>query len=596
VLVELSVVEQRYRAVLEVLAGSSKTAVAQRFGVSRQAVHRWLGWYAVFGLAGLADRSHRPASHPLQTPASVEAAVCELRRAHPRWGPRRLEYELGVRGCPGPVPSRSTIYRVLLRQGLIDHSPRGRSRASYRRWQRDAPMQLWQLDIVGGVFLTGGAECKVVTGVDDHSRFCVLAAVVSRPTGRAICAAFASALVAYGVPDEVLTDNGKQFTARFGRPHGGEVLFDRICRENGIAHRLTAVRSPTTTGKVERLHLTLRRELLDGHEPFADLVAAQAAVDRWRADYNIVRPHQSLDMATPVSRFTPAPAVPADGLEVRLPAGLTSVSSAEPAEAVGEDPKQAPPAPLGLAVEIDRVVPASGNLAVRGQQFWLGPDRAGTRVTLWADTTVVHLLIGGRRLKSLASRLSVDDLRRLLADGGRPAGPPPIPSFINTGPGLGYVGAVEVERLVNAVGCISVAGRSVPIGTPLAGRRVTLRLDGTLLQVIDDRILLRSLPFPLTSAQLAGIRGSRPAGPAPRPAAELLRVERRVSCRGAIMVAKQRIHVGIQHAGKTVAVEVDDGTFTVQHGPEVLLVVGRTSRKEVARFKARKPEGPRKIV
>ena len=168
VLVELSVVEQRYRAVLEVLAGSSKTAMAERFGVSRQAVHRWLGWYAESGLAGLADRSHRPASHPLQTPASVEAAVCELRRAHPRWGPRRLEYELGVRGCPGPVPSRSTIYRVPLRQGLIDHSPRGRSRASYRRWQRDAPMQLWQLDIVGGVFLTGGAECKVVVGVRPH--------------------------------------------------------------------------------------------------------------------------------------------------------------------------------------------------------------------------------------------------------------------------------------------------------------------------------------------------------------------------------------------------------------------------------------------
>jgi hypothetical protein len=169
-------------------------------------------------------------------------------------------------------------------------------------------------------------------------------------------------------------------------------------------------------------------------------------------------------------------------------------------------------------VGIDRVVPVSGNLAVRGQQFWLGPDRAGTPVTLWADTTVVHLFLRGQRLKSLASRLSADDLRRLLADGGRPAGPPPIPSFINTGPGLGYVGAIEVERLVNAVGCISVAARSVPIGTPLAGRRVTLRLDGTLLQVIDNNgdagILLRSLPFPLTTAQLARIRGSRPAGPA----------------------------------------------------------------------------------
>jgi Integrase core domain len=461
-------------------------------------------------------------------------------------------------------------------------------------------MQLWQLDIVGGVFLTGGAECKVVTGVDDHSRFCVLASVVPRPTGRAVCAAFAAAPVEFGVPDEVLTDNGKQFTARFGRPQGAEVLFDRICRENGIIHRLTAIRSPTTTGKVERLHQTLRRELLDGHEPFPHLTAAQTAVDAWRAEYNTTRPHQSLDMAIPASRFSSAPAVSADGLELRLPAGLTSVPAVDPVEPISEDSKQMPSAPLGLAVEIDRVVPASGNLAVRGQQFWLGPDRAGTRITLWADATVVHLFLGGQRLKSLASRLSPEDLRRLLADGGRPAGPPPIPSFINTGPGLGYRGAIEVERLVNAVGCISVTARSVPIGTPLAGRRVTLRLDGTLLQVIDNDgdagTLLRSLPFPLTAAQLARTRGSRPAGPAPRPTAERLRVERRVSCRGAIMVAKQRIHVGIQHAGKTVTVEVDDHTFTVQHGPDTLLVVGRTSRKEVARFKARKPEGPRKIV
>jgi transposase InsO family protein len=127
-------------------------------------------------------------------------------------------------------------------------------------------MQLWQLDIVGGVFLTDGTECKVVTGVDDHSRFCVTATVVVRATGRAVCLAFAEALRRYGVPDEVLTDNGKQFTDRFGK--GGEVLFDRICRDNAITHRLTEPSSPTTTGKVERFHGSLRREFLNHSEPF----------------------------------------------------------------------------------------------------------------------------------------------------------------------------------------------------------------------------------------------------------------------------------------------------------------------------------------
>jgi hypothetical protein len=87
-------------------------------------------------------------------------------------------------------------------------------------------MALWQLDIVGGAFLADGTEAKVVTGVDDHSRYCVMASVVARATRRAVCLAFAAALRQFGVPAEVLSDNGKQFTDRFGK--GGEVLFDRI--------------------------------------------------------------------------------------------------------------------------------------------------------------------------------------------------------------------------------------------------------------------------------------------------------------------------------------------------------------------------------
>ena len=99
-------------------------------------------------------------------------------------------------------------------------------------------MRPWQLDIVGGVLLTDGTEAKVVTGVDDCSRFCVLATVVARAPGRAVCLAFVAALRRYGIPDEVLTDNGKQFTDRFGK--GGEVLFDRDLpgqRDHPSAHR-----------------------------------------------------------------------------------------------------------------------------------------------------------------------------------------------------------------------------------------------------------------------------------------------------------------------------------------------------------------------
>ena len=158
--------------------------------MSRQTLHSWLARYRDGGLGGLVHRSHRPVSCPRRADAEVETAVCELRRHHPRWGPRRIRHELGTKGCPGPVPSRMTVHRILVRHGLIDPTVRKRRRADYRRWQRDAPMQLWQLDIVGGVMLADGVECKVVTGVDDHSRYCVIAAVVPRATGRAVCRLF----------------------------------------------------------------------------------------------------------------------------------------------------------------------------------------------------------------------------------------------------------------------------------------------------------------------------------------------------------------------------------------------------------------------
>jgi len=135
-------------------------------------------------LDGLADWSHRPHAHPAQTSPEVEAAICELRPTHPRLGQRRIAFELGRYGCPGPVPSVSTVYRVLVRHDLLDAVPHRWPRADYRRWQRVVPMELWQLDIVDGIRLADGSATKIVTGVDDHSRFCVIATVVRTATGR----------------------------------------------------------------------------------------------------------------------------------------------------------------------------------------------------------------------------------------------------------------------------------------------------------------------------------------------------------------------------------------------------------------------------
>jgi transposase InsO family protein len=379
VLRELTVAEQRFNAVMEVLRdGLTVIEVADRYGVSRQAVHSWLGRYRTGGLDALADRSHRPRRCPHQMPAELEARLCELRRRHPHWGQRRLAHELARVGVD-PPPGLTSIYRALVRNGLIQPRSRRRPKADYRRWERDRPMELWQLDVMGGVWLASAQELKVVTGLDDHSRFCVMAGLVERANARSVCRIFAAALARYGAPEELLTDNGKVFTGRLG-PHPSEVLFDRICREQGITHRLTGIRCPTTTGKIERFHKTLRTELLTGRR-FDSLHHAQQVLDDWVDDYNTHRPHQGIAMVVPAQRFQPATA------------SLTP----------GGPPQPARPATLS-PTEVTHRVSASGLIGVCYQQVSAGRHLAGQIVTVRLHPTVLQVFFAGQLIRTVPRR------------------------------------------------------------------------------------------------------------------------------------------------------------------------------------------------
>jgi transposase len=194
VVVELGVVEQRDRAVLEVINdGATVTGVARRHGVARQTVHVWLRRYAAHGRAGLVDVASKPRSCPHQMSPVVEARVVEVRREHPGWGSRPIGHRLGQEKVD-PVPGRSSIYRCLVRHGLITPQARRRTRSDYQRWERSRAMELWQMDIVGGVRIAGGSEAKIVSGLDDHSRCWVSARVVARVTARPTCDALGVAM------------------------------------------------------------------------------------------------------------------------------------------------------------------------------------------------------------------------------------------------------------------------------------------------------------------------------------------------------------------------------------------------------------------
>ena len=383
--------EQRYQAVLAVISdGLSISQVASKVGVSRQTVHAWLARYEAEGLEGLKDRSHRPDRCPHQMPAAVEAAVLELRRSRPYWGPRRLVFELAKRKV-APVPSESAVYRALVRAAMIDPATRDRRSRKWKRWERGAPMELWQMDVVGGFPLADGTSAKALTGIDDHSRFCVSARLMARERTRAVCDGLRAAIAAYGAPVQILTDNGKVFTGRFNHPPV-EVLFDAICRENGIEHLLTQPRSPTTTGKIERLHRSMRAEFLADAKPFSSLKVAQQALDEWVEYYNSSRPHQSLNMDTPAARFVPA---------------VADSAPAPPRAAAGPD--------RSGGDWISRRVSANGVVSVSWQQVSVGRHYAGSRCDVHVDGDLLRLWVGEELVKT-AARTSDGPVRKKKAE------------------------------------------------------------------------------------------------------------------------------------------------------------------------------------
>jgi len=467
VLVELGVVGQRYRAVLEVLEeGAAVTGVAGRYGVARQTVHEWLARYANDGgLAGLADRSSRPQACPHQMSAVIEAQVVKLRVDHPGWGPSRIVWQLERAGIE-PPPGRSSVYRALIRRGLIVPGKRRRRREDYRRWERGRSMELWQMDVMGRVHRASGVEVKVVTGIDDHSRFIVCAAVVAAATARPVCQALAGALRRHGIPEQILTGNGKVFTARFGRGPG-PVMFDRICADNGIRHLLTAPYSPATTGKVERLHKTMRREFFTPKDQmFATIPELQAALDSWVAEYHTERPHQGSGGQPPIERFRLA--------NRSLTAGGSAAAPAPPAPA-GPAPAKHPPG-------VSRWVNAAGKISLAGFSYRVGPADAGEPVEVVVAGGLADIRHAGVVVATHAQRLRADQADRAprarVARRARDA-----------------TAGLTVTRLADGAGVVSFAGTPYRCGRHRAHTAIEVSIVAGSVQLAKDGKVIRVHPI-----------------------------------------------------------------------------------------------------
>jgi len=280
--------------------GANISALCRHYGISRKTGYKWLGRYAAQGGIGLVDQSRQPHHRPAQTGAEVEALVVAARQAHPAWGGRKLKRWLENQGYTAlPVPS--TITAILRRHGLLDpveslkHQP-------FQRFEMDTPNALWQMDFKGYFPLADGRLCHPLTVLDDHSRFLVGLRACPNETRATVQLHLTDLFRAYGLPQRMLMDNG----APWG--YADYVPYTRLTvwlLQLGIAVSHGRAYHPQTQGKDERLHRTLNTELLV-RGPCPDLPACQRAFDAWRATYNLDRPHEALDLATPSTRFHPS--------------------------------------------------------------------------------------------------------------------------------------------------------------------------------------------------------------------------------------------------------------------------------------------------
>jgi transposase InsO family protein len=298
---EVSIVDQRAEFVALAQSGTiAIRSLCRRFGIAPATAYKWLRRAAEEGPDGLRNRSRRPHGSPRRTALTIEAALLRLRDEHPAWGGRKLAARLRDQGLE-PVPSASTVTAILRRSGRL--APPEQTTHPWRRFERAEPNQLWQMDFKGHVPMgQGNGRLHPLTVIDDHSRYCLVLHACSDERGATVREQLITAFRCYGLPDQLLGDNGGPWGRMASR---GRTQLSLWLMQLGVEVIHGRPYHPQTQGKDERFHRTLMAEVLQG-PPYADLDCAQRAFDHWRRVYNLERPHEACGLRPPVSRYRPS--------------------------------------------------------------------------------------------------------------------------------------------------------------------------------------------------------------------------------------------------------------------------------------------------
>lgn len=283
--------------VLASVDGANVSQLCERFGIARKTGYKWLNRYRQSGMEGLSDRPRTPHSFRSPTHNDVENIVLEIRDQHPAWGGRKIRARMQHLGFEH-VPAASTMTQILRRHGKL--STTKKTVKPFVRFEHKDPNDLWQIDFKGEFSMSNHRRCYPLTLLDDHSRFALGLVACDGTTVNETQSALIPIFRKYGVPQAIYADNGPPFGAIHSP--GRHTRLTAWMMRQGIRVVHGTPYHPQGRGKEERFHRTLKLELLQDRH-FDDLLQSQQAFDPWRDMYNHERPHQSLDMQVPASRY-----------------------------------------------------------------------------------------------------------------------------------------------------------------------------------------------------------------------------------------------------------------------------------------------------
>lgn len=278
---------------------------ALRFDISERQVRRILAKYRLGGLEALEPGSRRPRTNPHQTPPEIVTQILTIRTQLERDGLDSGPDSILTRLTSPHPPSRATVWRILKREGHITPQPQKRPRSSWHRFEAARPNEMWQSDFTHYP-LANGTDIEIITWLDDHSRYVTHVSAHNRITTPIVIQTFTTSARLHGLPASTLTDNGLVYTTRLSRGNNSKNnqpnAFENLLRELHIKQKNSRPSHPTTQGKIERYHQTLKK-WLNAQPPAHDLTELNKLLADFATVYNTIRPHRALANHTPAEIY-----------------------------------------------------------------------------------------------------------------------------------------------------------------------------------------------------------------------------------------------------------------------------------------------------